>query len=122
MKPIGAAIRMVCGTQGLGGVALQLSATATNASPAVFTVNAHNFPPNAALTLTGTPPTGFSLATSYYVVPATITANTFELAAAPYGAAINSTSTGGPMQVNGGSVGGTGGHGACIITQFKGFD
>jgi hypothetical protein len=69
--------------------------TATNATPCVFTAAAPTSQPWAAgeaVTLTGTLPTGFGSATTYYVVsPAT---STFQLATTPGGTAVNSSSTG----------------------------
>lgn len=73
-------------------VAESFSVTATNASPCVFTAVSSNLIAGIAVTLTGTPPTGFSLATKYYVV--SISGNTFQLALVPGGTGINSSSTG----------------------------
>jgi hypothetical protein len=73
-------------------VAESFSATATSASPCVYTANSHGMSNGMAVRLTGTPPTGFSLATTYYVVAKAT--NTFQLAATPGGTAINSSSTG----------------------------
>lgn len=72
-----------------------LSYTATNASPCVFTASGHYYGNDTNIFLTGgTPPTGFTNGTSYYVVSTNIGAGTFRLAATPGGAAINSSSTG----------------------------
>lgn len=58
------------------------TATMTIATPAVFTQTAHGYVANQAiyLTTTGALPTGFAVNTTYYVVGASITTNTFELA------------------------------------------
>ena len=69
--------------------------TATSASPAVFTATSLASPPSngTAVQLFGTSlPTGFSVATTYYVVNSTQT--TFQLALTPGGTGVNSTSTG----------------------------
>lgn len=79
-------------------VAESSSATATNASPAVFTVTAHNYNQNDGVRLTGTPPTGFTTGTTYYVLNQTT--NTFQLTATPGGTAINSSSTGSAIVVH----------------------
>lgn len=73
-------------------VAESAAVTATNASPCVFTETAHGRSNGQALQLTGTPPTGFSTATKYYIVAKA--ANTYQLSASVGGAAINSSSTG----------------------------
>jgi hypothetical protein len=67
--------------------------TATNASPAVFTCASPTFTNGTQVVLSGgSPPTGFSNGTGYFVVSASGT--TFQLAATFGGTAINSTSTG----------------------------
>jgi hypothetical protein len=70
-----------------------VSATATNASPCVFTTSTSSgFVNGDAVQITGTPPTGFTAGTTYYT---TVTGtNTYNLSATPNGTAINSTSTG----------------------------
>lgn len=73
--------------------------TATNASPAVFTHTAHGMAANRQVQLSGTPPTGFAINTMYFVVGASITANTYQLSATAGGAAINSSSTGSNVKV-----------------------
>jgi hypothetical protein len=68
-----------------------VSVTATSASPAVFTGD--TLPNGTIITnIGGTPPTGFSAGTFYYVV--NTSGNTFQLSATPGGTAINSSSTG----------------------------
>ena len=64
------------------------------ASPAVFTVADHDFDLNdrVHLTTSGTLPSPFAIATTYYVLP--VTQDTFQLANTPSGAAINSTLAG----------------------------
>lgn len=73
-------------------VAEKASVTCTSASPCVVTESAHNRLNGDAITLTGTPPTGFSTGTIYYLVNKA--ANTYQLSATPGGTAINSSSTG----------------------------
>lgn len=79
-------------------VAESMSATATNATPCVFTVSSHGMVNGDAVRLTGTPPTGFSTGTTYYVVNKA--ASTFELAATPAGSSIASSSTGSAIVVH----------------------
>lgn len=66
--------------------------TATSATPAVFTLNAHTLVNGNAVTIGGTPPTGFTAGTVYWVVASAT--NTFQLAASPGGAALASSSAG----------------------------
>ncbi len=73
-------------------VAESSSATATSASPCVFTVNGHGYGNGDSFQITGTPPTGFSTGTRYFVVSKA--SNTFQASATPGGTAINSSSTG----------------------------
>ena len=69
------------------------SYTATSASPCVFTAAGSAYTNGTAVVLSGgTPPTGFTNGTTYYVVSASGTS--FSLAATPGGTAINSSSTG----------------------------
>lgn len=56
-------------------------ATATNASPCVFTSTGHPFNRFDTVRLIGTPPTGFSTGTNYYISGTNLTANTFSLSA-----------------------------------------
>lgn len=82
-------------------LAESFSATATNATPCVFTATAHGLQNNDAVALTGTPPTGFSIYTTtarYFVVNKAT--NTFQLSATPGGTAINSTSTGSSIVIH----------------------
>lgn len=69
--------------------------TITIASPGVITWTAHGLKGHDPVKFiaTGNLPTGLSPATTYYVVPASITTNTFQLAATPGGAAINTSGT-----------------------------
>jgi len=69
--------------------------TVTIASPAVFTQTAHGRVAGDAVQLstTGLLPTGLAVATTYYVIAAGLTANTFELALTPGGTAITTTGT-----------------------------
>jgi hypothetical protein len=71
------------------------SYTATHASPAVFTATGMYYGNGTNVFLTGgSPPTGFTNGTSYYVVNTNIGAGTFQLAATSGGTAINSSTTG----------------------------
>lgn len=64
----------------------------TIASPAVLTLTAHGFEEGQGVKFTaGTPPGGFALNTTYYVLAAGLTANEFQLAATIGGTAINSS-------------------------------
>lgn len=74
-------------------VAESSAVTATNASPCVFTETANQRTVGDSVTLTGTPPTGFSTNTIYYLVT-TPTGNTYTLSATSGGSPINSSSTG----------------------------
>ncbi len=67
--------------------------TITLASPGVFTWTAHGLYPNATITLatTGALPTGLTPGTTYYVLGASLTPNTFEVSASANGAAINTS-------------------------------
>jgi hypothetical protein len=91
-------------TTGLGGPGASFTFTATNATPCVFTAAAFVVTNGMSIQLAGTVPTGFTAATTYYVVNALATSagSTFNLAATSGGSAINSTSTGS------GTVSGTG--------------
>jgi len=70
--------------------------TISNASPAVVTWPSHGLIPNQAVvfTTTGGLPTGLTAGVTYYVIAAGLTANTFEVALTPGGAAINASSAG----------------------------
>ncbi|MGH3205923.1 MAG: hypothetical protein ACRDP5_28310 [Streptosporangiaceae bacterium] len=73
--------------------ASQMSFTATNASPAVFTVTDTAYPDGTGVQLSGgSLPAGFTAGTTYYVVNAS--GDTFQLASTPGGNALASTSTG----------------------------
>ena len=65
------------------------SVTMTCASPSVFTWASHGLSNNYGLSLGGTPCTGFTAGTTYYVV--NVTTNTFQLSASVGGTAINGT-------------------------------
>ena len=69
--------------------------TITVASPAVFTWTAHGRSANDPIkfTTTGALPTGLTAGTTYYVVGASITANTFTVSATSGGTAINTSGT-----------------------------
>lgn len=74
------------------------SATATFASPCVFTVNGHGYSNGDKVRITGTPPSGFSTGQDYHVVSAAT--NTFQLSATIGGTAVNSGSTGTNVVIN----------------------
>ncbi len=67
----------------------------TIASPGVATVTAHGFIAGMGFVLTGsgTVPTGLVKDTTYYVIAAGLTTDTFRFAASPGGTAINTTGT-----------------------------
>ncbi|BBL70322.1 phage tail protein [Methylogaea oryzae] len=69
--------------------------TISVASPGVVTWTGHNLGGNypVKFSTTGALPTGLAVNTVYYVVPASITANTFQVSATPGGAAINTSGT-----------------------------
>lgn len=69
--------------------------TMTIASPGVVTWTAHGRSANdpVKFSTTGALPTGFVAGTTYYVVGASITTNTFQLSATAGGTAINTTGT-----------------------------
>jgi hypothetical protein len=75
------------------GLSATATFTVTIASPAVFTITGHGYVPGQVLqfTTTGALPTGLSLATNYYVIPAGLTANAFEVSTTPGGAAVNTS-------------------------------
>lgn len=70
--------------------------TITNASPGVFTANAHGLVVGDLIhfTTTGGLPTGLAVNTNYYVIATGLTTNAFEVALSPGGAAINTSSAG----------------------------
>lgn len=74
------------------------SVTVTSASPAVVTWTAHGFAADQPVQLDadtgGALPTGISAGTTYYVLGTGLTANTFQIATSPGGAAVNTSSTG----------------------------
>lgn len=67
------------------------SCTITSASPGVITINGHGLVANQPVQFHSTKylPTGLTKGTTYYVVGASITANTFQVSATAGGAAIN---------------------------------
>jgi hypothetical protein len=78
--------------------------TITNASPAVITWTTNNFSTTQTtpvqFTTTGTLPSPLAIGTTYWTIPSSVTANTFQLATtvanAYVGTAINTTTNGGP--------------------------
>lgn len=79
----------ITGSRGLSAKAV----TVTLASPAVFTAAGHGLTANAPVRFktTGALPVGLSASTTYYVLSAGLTANTFSVSATPNGVAINTT-------------------------------
>lgn len=77
--------------------ALQLSSTVTItiASPGVITWTGHTLKANdpVMFTTSGALPTGLTASTTYYVVGASITANTFQVSSSAGGSAINTSGT-----------------------------
>lgn len=67
--------------------------TVTIASPAVFTFTSHGLTENDSVqfTTTGALPTGLVASTTYYVIAAGLTANTFRVSATYGGSAVNTT-------------------------------
>lgn len=67
--------------------------TITIASPAVITWNNHGFNANDQITFstTGALPTGLTAGTTYYVISAGLTANTFEVSTSQGGSAVNTS-------------------------------
>lgn len=65
------------------------------ASPAVATATAHGLKAGSAVVFSGTPPTGVSTATIYYVLATGLTSNTFRFSLLAGGAAINSSGSDG---------------------------
>lgn len=74
-------------------ITLTSTVTITIATPGVVTWTSHGLVANDPIrfTTTGGLPTGLLTGTTYYVVGASITTNTFQLSATPSGAAINTT-------------------------------
>lgn len=70
--------------------------TISNASPAVITDVAHGLDAGSVVnfTTTGGLPTGLSTGTNYYVLSTGLTDDTFQVAATPFGTAINTSSAG----------------------------
>ncbi len=96
----GAGGQLIHQTAPAGGASRTASSvTCTSASPGVFTLNSHGLAVGQPFTLGGTPPTGYSLSTTYYVCnDANYGTNTFtgstSLANALAGTAITTSSTG----------------------------
>jgi hypothetical protein len=67
--------------------------TVTIASPAVFTLTAHGLTlsDRVQFTTTGALPTGLSVGTTYYVIAAGLTANSFEVSTSQLGSAVNTS-------------------------------
>lgn len=60
------------------------SSSQTEATPGVFTTAANTYVAGQAVTITGTPPGGFSNGTVYYVISAGLTSTTLQLADSPF--------------------------------------
>lgn len=69
--------------------------TITIASPAVISWTGHGLQAGTAVefSTTGALPTGITTATTYYVIPAGLTANAFEISTSPFGSAVNTSGT-----------------------------
>jgi hypothetical protein len=69
--------------------------TVTIASPAVFSLTAHGLVENdtVVFTTTGALPTGLTVGTTYYVIAAGLTADTFEVSTSQGGSAVNTSGT-----------------------------
>lgn len=91
LLPDGAAVSRTTNAALLEALVLRSVFTVTIASPGVVTWNAHGIPENGPVTLatTGALPSGLATATVYYAK--STTTNTFQLAATPGGAAINTS-------------------------------
>ena len=70
--------------------------TISQASPALITWTAHGLKAGDAVKFssTGALPTGLTAGTTYYVITAGLTANSFQVSATPGGAAVNTTAAG----------------------------
>lgn len=93
LKANGAAISRTTYASLFAALYRTATVTMTIATPGVVTWTGHTLEANdpVQFTTTGALPTGFVTATKYYVVGASITANTFQLSATAGGAAINTT-------------------------------
>lgn len=69
------------------------SASQTVATPGVFTTASQAYTAGLPVTITGTPPGGFSNGTTYYVIAAGLTATTCQLSATSTGSGIQVTSS-----------------------------
>lgn len=91
-KPSASRIRFLMSIAGGSTLAPPASAIAgtstsqTVANPGVFTQAAHGYVPGQAVRLSGSLPGGFVAGTTYYVIKAGLTANTYQLANSPFAA------------------------------------
>lgn len=95
LKANGAAVSRTAYAELFAKLVKSGTATASIATPGVVTWPAHGRSANDPVKwqTTGALPTGYVAGTTYYVVGASITPNTFQLSATPGGAAINTTGT-----------------------------
>lgn len=95
IKANGAALSRTVYAQLFAALVKSSTATISIATPGVVTWNAHGRSANdqVRFTTTGSLPTGLVINTDYYVVGASITANTFTLSATPGGPAIATSGT-----------------------------
>ena len=123
IKPApGATYPMLCGVAGNGGVASTQAVTFTNASPTVMTDTGASLPNNSAVIFSGgSLPTGIAAGGTYYANANDGTGNTYNLSLTPYGAFVNTTSTGSGTLTSG-TPGSRGAFGACEIWQFYGME
>lgn len=93
LKANGAAISRSTYASLFAALVKSSTVTMTIASPGVITWTAHGLSANdpVKFSTTGALPTGFTAGTTYYVVSASITTNTFQLSATAGGSAINTT-------------------------------
>lgn len=95
LKANGAAISRTTYANLFAALVKQSTAAISIATPGVVTWNSHGRSANDPIKFTtaGALPTGLIVGTTYYVVGASITTNTFQLSAAPGGAAIATSGT-----------------------------
>ena len=91
----GAAVSRTTYANLFNALVLRSTVAISIATPGVVTWNAHGLGANdpVKFTTTGALPTGLTANTTYYVVGASVTANTFQVSATAGGAAINTTGT-----------------------------
>lgn len=95
LKANGAAVSRTTYSALFAALVKSSAVTMTVSAPCIITWNGHGRSTNdpVKFTTTGALPTGLTAGTTYYVVGASITANTFNVSAAPGGAAIGTSGT-----------------------------